>query len=134
MQNVGNLAGAAVAIALAAALSCGGSSSSSTSPSGSCTPSSNPNTLVIMNNAICPQSLTVALGAQLTIQNQDSRTHDMTSDPHPSHTDCPELNQVGFLNPGQSRSSGNLNTARRCGMHDHSDPERASLKATVAIQ
>jgi hypothetical protein len=134
MPNVRNLTGAAAVITLAAALSCGGSSSSSTSPSGSCTPSSNPNTLVVMNNTICPQTLTVTLGAQLTIQNQDSRSHEMTSDPHPSHTDCPELNQIGFLNSGQSRTSGNLNTARRCGMHDHSDPERASLKATVTIQ
>ena len=46
----------------------------------------------------------------------------MTSDPHPEHTDCPELNQIGFLNTGQSRPSGNLNTARRCGIHDHSNP------------
>ena len=52
--------------------------------------------------------------------NSDSRTHEMDSDPHPEHTDCPELNQIGFLNPGQSRQSGNLNTARKCGMHDHS--------------
>ena len=46
----------------------------------------------------------------------------MNSDPHPEHTDCPELNQIGFLNPGQSRQSGNLNTARRCGLHDHERP------------
>jgi hypothetical protein len=58
----------------------------------------------------------------------------MSSDPHPEHTDCPELNQIGTLNTGQTRSSGNLNTARRCGMHDHINPDRASLKATITIQ
>jgi hypothetical protein len=119
--------------ALAVALSCGGSSSSP-SPSGGCTPSSNANTLVIMNNAICPTSITVTRGSQLTILNQDSRNHNMTSDPHPEHTDCPELNQIGFLNTGQSRQSGNLNTARRCGLHDHDDPTNNSVKATVTIQ
>jgi hypothetical protein len=135
MKNLSSLlAGGAAAVALAAALSCGGSSSSSTSPSGSCTPSTNANTLVIMNNTVCPQALTVTRGNQLTVINQDSRTHDMTSDPHPSHTDCPELNQIGFLNTGQSRTSGNLNNVRSCGIHDHSDPDRASLRATITIQ
>jgi len=133
MRNVSSLVGgAAAAFAIAAAFSCGGSSS--TGPSGTCTPSTNPNTLVVMNGAICPQAITVTRGSQLTITNQDSQTHDMTSDPHPEHTDCPELNQIGTLNTGQTRSSGNLNTARRCGMHDHINPDRASLKATITIQ
>jgi hypothetical protein len=127
--------GGATAAVCAVALSCGGGgSSNSTAPSGSCTPSTNPATLVIQNNSICPQSITIARGGQLTILNQDSRTHEMTSDPHPSHTDCPELNQIGTLNTGQQRTSGNLNTARSCGMHDHTDPDRASLKATITIQ
>jgi hypothetical protein len=129
------LGGTAAALTLAAALSCGGSDSgSSTGPSGSCTPSTSPGTLVIMNNSICPQAITVTRGGQLTIVNQDSRSHDMNSDPHPAHTDCPELNQIGFLNTNQQRTSGNLNTARTCGMHDHGDPDRASLKATITIQ
>jgi len=120
---------------LAFAISCGGSSSSSsTSPSGSCTPSASPATLVIQNNTICPATLTVSRGTQITILNSDSRTHEMTSDPHPEHTDCPELNSIGFLNPGQSHQSGNLNTARRCGLHDHGSPDTASLKASITIQ
>jgi plastocyanin len=135
MQNLSTVVGgAAAAVALAAALSCGGSSSPSTSPSGGCTPSNNANTLVVMNDSVCPQALTVARGSQVTIVNQDSRAHDMTSDPHPEHTDCPELNQIGFLNAGQSRASGNLNTARRCGIHDHSNPNSNALKATITIQ
>ena len=125
---------AAAAIALAAALSCGGSSSSPSPSTGVCTPSANPNTLVLMANSICPQTLTVSRGSQLTIMNQDSNTHEMNSDPHPEHTDCPELNQIGFLSTGQSRSSGNLNTARRCAIHDHNNSTRDALKATITIQ
>ena len=86
------------------------------------------------NNAISPQTITVTRGSQLTIVNSDSRSHQMESDPHPEHTDCPELNQIGFLNPGQSKQSGNLNTARRCGMHDHNSPDTAALKVTITIQ
>src|SRR3954466_14493819 len=128
--------GIGLACALALAAACGSDSSSGTTgPSGGgCTPSANANTLVIQNNTICPQTITVARGSQLTILNSDSRNHEMDSDPHPEHTDCPELNQIGFLSPGQSRISGNLNTARKCGMHDHSSPDTASLKATITIQ
>jgi hypothetical protein len=127
-------AGAALACGLALAGACGSDSSSPAGPTGGCTPSTNANTLVIQNNTICPQTITVSRGSQLTILNSDSRNHEMDSDPHPEHTDCPELNQIGFLSPGQSRVSGNLNTARKCGMHDHTSPDTASLKATITIQ
>lgn len=139
MRHVRMLAaGAAAAAAVAVALSCGGSSSSATtSPSGPCPsgPGPSPNTLFITNNRICPtQTLTVTRGTQITILNSDSRVHEMDSDPHPEHTDCPELNQIGFLNPGQSRQSGNLNIARKCGFHDHGNPDNDGLKGTITIQ
>ncbi len=89
---------------------------------------------MIQNNTICPATLTVTRGTQITILNSDSRDHQMNSDPHPEHTDCPELNQIGFLTTNQNRQSGNLNIARRCGMHDHNAPDTASLKATITIQ
>ena len=121
----------AAAAAIAAAAACGGGS---TSPTGTCTPSANPNTIVIQNNQVCPQTLTVTIGSQVTFVNNDSRVHEMDSDPHPEHTDCPAINQVDFLNPGQSRTTGNLTVARRCGFHDHSSPDTASLKGTITIQ
>jgi hypothetical protein len=129
-------AGAALACGIALAGACGGNSSSpvSPAPTSGCTPSSSPNTLVIQNNTICPQALTVTRGSQVTVLNSDSRAHEMDSDPHPEHTDCPELNQIGRLEPSQSRVSGNLNTTRKCGMHDHISPGVAGLKATITIQ
>jgi hypothetical protein len=87
-----------------------------------------------MNNTICPTTLTVTRGTQITISNQDSRVHEMDSDPHPEHTDCPEINAIDFLNPGQSRQSSNLNIARTCGFHDHQNPDNAALKGKVVIQ
>jgi plastocyanin len=126
---------AALPALIAGVLACGGSSSSNpNTPTGGCTPSSNPRTFVLQNNQVCPQTMTVALGSQVTFINQDSDVHEMDSDPHPEHTDCPEINQVGFLNPGQSRLSGNLNVARRCGFHDHRRPDNAALKGTITIQ
>jgi plastocyanin len=122
------------AIALGAA-SCGGStSSSSTSPTTGCTPSSSPATFVIMNSTVCPTTLTVSRGTQVTFSNQDVNNHEMDSDPHPEHTDCPEINQVDFIAPGQSRQTGNLNIARTCGFHDHMHPDVASMKGKIVIQ
>ena len=133
------LAGAASAALLTLAISCGGSSSTTsptapTTPTAACTPSSSPTTIVIQNNQVCPSTLTVPRGTQVTIVNNDSRTHEMDSDPHPEHTDCVELNQIDFLNPGQSRQSGNLNIAKKCGFHDHNQPGGAALKGTITIQ
>jgi plastocyanin len=127
--------GTIIAGAIALAAACGGSSSSTgTSPSGTCTPSSSPTTFVIMNNTVCPTSITVPRGTQVTFTNQDSLDHEMDSDPHPEHTDCPEINQVDYLTPGQSRQTGNLNIARTCGFHDHRQPDLASMKGRIVIQ
>jgi hypothetical protein len=58
----------------------------------------------------------------------------MSSDPHPDHTDCPELNQVGFLNPGQSRETGNLTLPKTCGFHDHDLPNITGLQGRIVIR
>jgi hypothetical protein len=58
----------------------------------------------------------------------------MFSDPHPEHSDCPEINSVGFLSPGQTKQTGNLNTVRNCGFHDHERPLNTSLQGTILIR
>ena len=72
--------------------------------------------------------MTIAPGSRDMFVNDDSRPHNMTSDPHPEHNDCPELNTVGLLQPGQRRESGNLNATRTCGFHDHDDPPPAGSR------
>ncbi|MBZ5556775.1 MAG: hypothetical protein LAO77_05810 [Acidobacteriia bacterium] len=117
---------------------CGGSSdstSSPTAPSGTCTTGSNVTTIVITSSgAVCPANITVARGAQVTFVNQDKIGHDMFSDPHPDHNDCPEINQVGHLEPGQSRQTGNLVIARVCGYHDHVLFTNTALQGKITIQ
>jgi len=76
----------------------------------------------------------VPAGTRVTFINMDSRDHEMDSDPHPDHTDCPEINQVDFLTPGQSRLTGNLNTSRTCGYHDHLLDTDARLRGSIVIQ
>jgi hypothetical protein len=58
----------------------------------------------------------------------------MNSNPHPEHTDCPAINDVGFLSPGQSKQTGNLNAVRSCGFHDHNQDQNTNLQGTIIIQ
>ena len=109
---------------------CGGNDASPTPAP----PPTNTMTITITNNAVSPKNISVPRGSQVTFINNDDRTHDMESDPHPEHTDCPALAQVGFLNPGQRRQSGNLNTARVCSFHDHELASVIGLQGSITVQ
>ena len=103
---------------------------SSTSPS----PTTSSATITITSSGVSPKSVTVSPGSQVTFTNNDSRQHEMASDPHPVHTECPAINSVGSLSPGQSRSTGNLTVTRTCGFHDHLRDGDQSLRGTITIQ
>jgi len=84
---------------------------------------------------VTPKNVKVARGSQVTFINNDTVAHQMFSDPHPEHTDCPEINQVGFLNPGEQRQTGNMITDRSvCGFHDHGLPSVTGLQGSITIQ
>jgi len=134
---------AAVFVAATAAACGGGGSSTPTAPSTPTTPTpptgggGNPTTATITigsDGRVSPASVTIAPGGRVTMINNHNQAHDMSSDPHPEHTQCPETNQIGFLSPGQSRTSGNFNTARTCGFHDHNLPDNAGLQGRIIIQ
>lgn len=121
--------GLAVLLPVAAGAGCG---SSTTQPSAS--PPVATTTITITSAGVNPKNAQISVGQRVLFVNSDSRSHNMTSDPHPEHTDCPELNQVGFLTAGQSRETGNLVTARTCGFHDHDNPDSTALKGSIVIR
>jgi hypothetical protein len=73
-------------------------------------------------------------GARVLFINNHTQRHQMSSDPHPEHTDCPEIDQVGLLSPGQNRETGNLVAVRTCGFHDHENPDHAALRGRIVIR
>jgi plastocyanin len=113
------------ALALLSAAACGGSPST---PSPSAT-----TTITITSSGVSTAQITVSPGTRVLFVNNDSRPHNMTSDPHPEHSDCPEINTVGLLQPNQSRETGNLVAVRTCGFHDHDDPPPAGSRWTGRI-
>jgi plastocyanin len=128
---------AVAGIALAAA--CGGGSSNAGnpgSPSGGGGGSSNPATTITITSAgVNPRTLTVARGTQVTFVNNDTRSHEMASDPHPAHGSCPEIETgVGFIQPNQSKQTGNLNTIRTCTYHDHNRDTDTTLQGSIVVQ
>lgn len=126
---------AAAALTVAACGGGGDGGGTPTTPTPSPTPTPGGTTVTIgTDGRVSPSSLTVAPGTRVTFVNNHNRQHDMASDPHPEHSNCQEVNQVGNLQPGQSRQTGNLNTARTCGYHDHNDPSNSGLMGSIVIQ
>ena len=128
---------AAAVVALTVAACGGGGGNTPTTPTAPTTPGANPSTATITIGAdgrVSPSTVTIAVGGRVTFVNSHNTAHDMSSDPHPEHTDCPAMAQVGFLTPGQQRTSGNFNTARTCGFHDHNRDTDTGLQGRIIIQ
>jgi plastocyanin len=124
--------GVVVSSVAAIAVACG-SSSSPTAPSGGSTAPTVGATITITSSGVTNNSVTVSVGQAVMFVNNDSKSHNMNSDPHPVHTDCPALN-VGTIAAGSSATSGALTVARSCGYHDHNDPSNAAWQGTVTVR
>ncbi|HUG53207.1 MAG TPA: hypothetical protein VMR21_06380 [Vicinamibacteria bacterium] len=131
----------AVAVLLGGALGCGGGGgtgggpatpSSPTSPSSPDAGGSGP-TITITSSGVDPKEVQVAVGGRVTFVNRDNAFHEMSSDPHPLHTDCPEIN-VGALGPGASRQTAVFTRARTCTYHDHGQDTNTSLQGAIVVR
>ena len=120
----------------------GGGSTTPTTPTPTPTPttSSSPSTgdpattITITSAGVSPKQIQVAVGGRITFVNQDNQFHEMASDPHPIHTDCPEINEVGAIGPGTSRQTGVFTRAMTCGYHDHGQDTNAALQGRIVIR
>jgi plastocyanin len=124
---------ALVAAALAA---CGGGGGGgSTGPSDGGTPAAGSGlTITITSSGVSPKTIEISVGNRVTFVNNDRVFHEMQSNPHPEHTDCPEIGEVGALSPGQAKQTGVFRTARSCGYHDHGQDTNTALQGTIVIR
>jgi plastocyanin len=86
------------------------------------------------NGAVSPTQVTVAVGQSVTFVNNDSRSHDMESDPHPAHTACPSIANVGLLGANQSKTTFGFANSGTCGYHDHNDSGNSNLQGRIVVQ
>jgi plastocyanin len=120
-----------LALASVLALAACGGGSSPAEPS----PGETPFQMVITPaGVLTPGEITVPAGSRVVFVNEHSRPHHIAADPHPEHDSCPPMDQVGVLQPGQRRESGNFVTARTCGLHDHLEFENTSLRGRIVIR
>ena len=122
-----------VAGLLAGFAACGGGDDSTPTGPGS-TPGPSGATITIADGRVTPASVTINVGQSVTFINNNGRGHNVTSDPHPNHTDCPAINAVGNMTNGQTRLTNALTTARTCGFHNHDDPDNANFRGSIVIR
>lgn len=124
--------------ALVMSCACGGGDSPTSPGNGNNGSSGSPGpsgaTITIANGRVTPSQVTIAVGQSVTFVNNDGQTRNISSDPHPNHTDCPSINAVGNLANGQSRLTNAITVARTCGFHNHDDPDNANFKGRIVIQ
>jgi plastocyanin len=117
-----------IAAAAAMLLGLGGCGSSPSAPSGIAAA-----TISIGPNGVSPSEVRIRAWSQVQFVNNDSRIHSMASDPLDQHSDCPPINFVGTLQPGESRNTGTLNLTRTCGFHDHLNETDQRLWGRITV-
>ena len=85
--------------------------------------------IIIEKNRFIPTSLTISNGDTITITNKDSATHQVASDPHPSHDFNPKLN-LNILFPGET-ATVTLTQKGNFGFHDEFNP---GIKGKVIVE
>ena len=83
---------------------------------------------------LIPYEATVGVGGRVTFVNNDNVPHDIQGGPDPDHRDCPEIDVVSFLTPGQSRATNPLTTERTCEYHDHTQLSVAAFQGRIFIR
>ena len=82
-----------------------------------------------------PKDSVLAVGGHATFENLDDRLHSVASNPLTTHADCPPINDVGALVPGQSKSTGTLTEAKISGYHDPSSEGSGQiLMGTITVR
>lgn len=105
----------------------------SPSPSESASPSGvmedKKETVTLNANGFSPANLTIKTGTTVIWTNKSGQEGNVSSDPHPIHTNYPPLNLGSFAN-GDSVSL-TFDKAGTYGYHDHLNP---SFKGTIIVQ
>ncbi|HSL20273.1 MAG TPA: hypothetical protein VK886_01970 [Vicinamibacterales bacterium] len=126
------LASAGFALALSTT-GCSGEMDSPAAPS-SPSPGAEGALVTITSAGVEPRNVTITQGQSVTFVNNDSVVHQMASDPHPVHNECPAINRVGRVEPGQRMQTDALPAARSCGYHDLLRDGDTRWHGTITVQ
>jgi plastocyanin len=130
-MNVASVVGVVLTVTLVA---CGGKSPTSPSNGGGGAPGPSGATITITAAGVNPKTVTISVGQSVTFVNDDTGGHQIASNPHPAHTDCPSINALATIGAGQTRLTNAFTTARSCGFHDHNDETNVKWQGTIVVQ
>jgi len=87
----------------------------------------------LTNDGVLPKQVRVFQGSRVAFIDAGAAVHEIRSNPLHLHTDCPELNAVGFIVTGQTNVSDPMQHVRGCGFHDHVNEADARFYGTVFV-
>jgi plastocyanin len=139
MRGLSNfsLTGAAVLSIAALAAACGGGSSTPPPVTGNpITPTvvagSIGATITLSASGVSPADVRIEPTQRVRFVNSDSRPHQINTNPHNFHTDCPPNNTI-IINPGQTVDTAIFSDVKPCGYHDHLLPETQSYWGLIRV-
>src|SRR5690349_17540099 len=92
-------------------------------------------TITLTASGVSAATVTVAVGQTVTFINNDSRSHEIASNPHPQHGSCPGMEAgLGVIAAGQTKITHNFGNAGTCGYHDHQDDTNTRFQGTIVVQ
>jgi plastocyanin len=103
-------------------------------PTGPSPPPAPPGTVTITAAGFAPSQIETTVGSRITFINEDSRPHDMLGGPDHTRLDCPQVDVVGFLSPGQRRETGVFTVARICEFHDHNNVGNPAFHGRIIVR
>jgi plastocyanin len=128
-----------ISLASVGLVSCG--SSSPTNPStmvispSTGSPGPSGATVTITANGVSPSQVSITTGQSVTFINNDTRSHEIASNPHPTHGTCPGIeNGLGTLAAGQTKLTQGFGGTGTCGYHDHLNSGDGTLQGSVVIR
>ncbi|MGH9372625.1 MAG: hypothetical protein ACRD15_13945 [Vicinamibacterales bacterium] len=88
----------------------------------------------VTSSGLTPAAVAITAGQSVTFTNNDSVAHEIVSQPVPTYSDCPPINRVGRLEPGQSLQTGALTATRSCGFLDLLKSDDGRWQGMITIQ
>jgi hypothetical protein len=88
---------------------------------------------ITADGAIDKPNIRIEVGQSVRFTNSHNRMHQIQSNPHEQHTDCPPVNAFGQQGPGGSVVLGPFTRQGTCGYHDHIDATNRSLWGQIRV-
>ena len=91
-------------------------------------------TITIANGRVTPSEVSITVGQSVSFVNNDGQPRNVSSDPHPDHNECPQINAISTISNNQTELTNAFPTARSCGFHNHDDPDNQNFKGRIIIR